>query len=138
MYFFALVSIIFNVFIFCYIGDLLAERCQMIGTTCYAIEWYKMPPKKAIELIMPITISRYPATITAGKMMTMTLSTFSDVSNVDLRFMRSIIDILKYDSSEFHIGYVNLLAIDISHPMLCVTIAMKYYPCEVFEKDLCI
>jgi len=45
-----------------------------------------MSSKKAIDLIIPIMISRYPATLTAGKMMTMTLMTFSDVSNIVLRF----------------------------------------------------
>lgn len=90
MYVFGLASIIFNVFMFCYIGDLLKERCQKVGTTCYTIEWYRMPPKKAIELIMPIVMSRYPATLTAGKMMTMTLTTFSDVSNIALRFKCAI------------------------------------------------
>ncbi|KAG5331748.1 OR4 protein, partial [Acromyrmex charruanus] len=81
MYFFGLVSVIFNVFMFCYIGDLLKERCQQIGTICYTIEWYRMPSRKAIDLLMPIAISRYSATLTAGKMLTMTLTTFSDVSN---------------------------------------------------------
>lgn len=86
MYIFALASIIFNVFMFCYIGDLLKERCQNVGATCYEIEWYQMPSKKAIELIMPILMSRYPTTLTAGKMIAMTLTTFSDVSNIVLRF----------------------------------------------------
>ncbi|XP_019883389.1 uncharacterized protein LOC109610070 [Camponotus floridanus] len=86
MYLFALASIVFNIFIFCYIGDLLKERCQKVGTACYAIEWYRMSSKKAIDLIIPIMISRYPATLTAGKMMTMTLMTFSDVSNIVLLF----------------------------------------------------
>lgn len=86
MYVFALASIVFNIFIFCYIGDLLKERCQKVGTACYAIEWYRMSSKKAIDLIIPIMISRYPATLTAGKMMTMTLMTFSDVSNIVFRF----------------------------------------------------
>nr|XP_012230132.1 PREDICTED: uncharacterized protein LOC105676660 [Linepithema humile] len=78
MYVFGLVSIIFNIFMFCYIGDLLKECCQNVGTACYAMEWYRMPPKKAIELIMPIAMSRYPATLTAGKLLSMTLATFSD------------------------------------------------------------
>lgn len=82
MYVFGLASIIFNVFIFCYIGDLLTERCQKVGTACYEIEWYRMPPRRALELMMPITMSRYPAALTAGKMMAMTLATFSDVSNI--------------------------------------------------------
>lgn len=90
MYLFGLTSIVFNVFMFCYIGDLLKERCQQVGTACYAIEWYRMPSRKAIELLMPITMSRYPATLTAGKMMTMTLTTFTDVSNIASRSKRKI------------------------------------------------
>ncbi|EZA50020.1 ObirOr5-L3 [Ooceraea biroi] len=86
MYVLALASIVFNVFMFCYIGDLLAERCQKLGTTCYTVEWYRMPPRKAVEMIMPITISRYPATLTAGKMMTMTLTTFSDILKTSMAY----------------------------------------------------
>lgn len=82
MYAIGLVSVIFNVFMFCYIGDLLKERCQEVGTACYSIEWYRMPPKIAIKLMMPITMSRYPVALTAGKLMTMSITTFSDVSNV--------------------------------------------------------
>ncbi|XP_020279265.1 odorant receptor 43a-like [Pseudomyrmex gracilis] len=82
MYAFGLVSVIFNVFIFCYIGDLLKERCQEVGTACYSIEWYRMPPKIAIKLMMPILMSRYPVALTAGKLMTMSIPTFSFVSNV--------------------------------------------------------
>ncbi|XP_011684688.1 PREDICTED: odorant receptor 24a-like [Wasmannia auropunctata] len=88
MYLFALASIVFNVYMFCYIGDLLKERCQQVGTACYTIEWYRMPPRKAIELLMPIAMSRYPTTLTAGKMITMTLITFSDVSNAISRSKR--------------------------------------------------
>lgn len=137
MYVFALASIIFNVFIFCYIGDLLTERCQMVGTTCYETEWYRMPPKKAIEFIMPITMARYPIAITAGKMMTMTLSTFSDVSNVGWRFTQNTINISKHGSFKFRTDYVSLLTIDVSLSlsMSCVTIAVRYFVnlCKVFE-----
>ncbi|XP_067214001.1 odorant receptor 10-like [Linepithema humile] len=86
MYVFGLVSIIFNIFMFCYIGDLLKECCQNVGTACYAMEWYRMPPKKAIELIMPIAMSRYPATLTAGKLLSMTLATFSDILKTSLAY----------------------------------------------------
>ncbi|XP_011880217.1 PREDICTED: odorant receptor 82a-like [Vollenhovia emeryi] len=86
MYLFALVSIVFNVFIYCYIGDLLKERCQQVGISCYSIEWYRMSPKKAIELLMPIAMSRYPVTLTAGKMMPMTLTTFSDILKTSMAY----------------------------------------------------
>ncbi|XP_011880216.1 PREDICTED: odorant receptor 45b-like isoform X2 [Vollenhovia emeryi] len=86
MYFFGLASIVFNVFIYCYIGDLLKECCQQVDIACYAIDWYRMPPKKAIELLMPIAMSRYPVTLTAGKMMPMTLTTFSDILKTSMAY----------------------------------------------------
>ncbi|KAF3054533.1 Odorant receptor 131 [Nylanderia fulva] len=86
MYIFGLASVIFNVFLVCYIGDLLKERCQNVGTACYEIEWYQIPSKKAIELIMPILMSRYSTTLTAGKMVAMTLTTFSDILKTSMAY----------------------------------------------------
>ncbi|XP_025075375.1 odorant receptor 4-like [Pogonomyrmex barbatus] len=86
MFTFALLSTIFNIFMFCYIGDLLKERCQRVGIACYAIEWYRMPSRKALELLMPMAMSQYPMTLTAGKMITMTLSTFSDILKTSMAY----------------------------------------------------
>ncbi|XP_018406429.1 PREDICTED: uncharacterized protein LOC108782622 [Cyphomyrmex costatus] len=86
MYLFGLVSVIFNVFMFCYIGHLLKERCQQVGTICYTIQWYRMPSRKAIDLLMPIIMSQYPATLTAGKMLAMTLTTFSDILKTSMAY----------------------------------------------------
>lgn len=80
VYFLAFVSITFNIYIFCHIGEQLVDRCQKIGTMCYMIEWYRLPRDKARNLIFPIIMSNYPVELTAGKMLTMTMSSFSNVS----------------------------------------------------------
>lgn len=80
VYFLGFVSITFNIYIFCYIGEQLVDRCQNIGTMCYMIEWYRLPQDKARNLIFPIIMSNYPVELTAGKMLTMTMSSFSNVS----------------------------------------------------------
>jgi len=80
VYFLAFVSITFNIYIFCYIGEQLVERCQKIGTKCYMIEWYRLPQNKARNLIFPIIMSNYPVELTAGKMLKITMDTFSNVS----------------------------------------------------------
>ncbi|XP_028045959.2 uncharacterized protein LOC114253732 [Monomorium pharaonis] len=94
---FGLVSIIFNMYIFCYIGDLLIERCQQVGTACYAIEWYRMPPKKAVELLMPIAMSQYPVMLTAGKMITMTLATFSYILKTSMAYFNLLREFISRD-----------------------------------------
>lgn len=79
-YFLAFISITFNIYIFCHIGEMLVEQCQKIGAKCYTIEWYRLPHNKARSLIFSIIMSNYPVELTAGKIITMTMSSFSNVS----------------------------------------------------------
>jgi len=81
VYFVAFVSLTFNIYIFCYIGEQLVDRCQKIGTTCYMIEWYRLPYHKMRSLMLPIIMSSYPIELTAGKMLKLTMSSFSSVSS---------------------------------------------------------
>lgn len=90
VYFVAFVSITFNIYIFCYIGEQLVDRCQKIGTKCYMIEWYRLPQNKARDLIFPMIMSNYPVELTAGKMVTMTISSFSDVSMLNFTIIENV------------------------------------------------
>ncbi|XP_011148389.2 odorant receptor 13a-like [Harpegnathos saltator] len=85
-YFLAFVSITFNIYIFCHIGEMLVEQCQMIGTRCYMIEWYRLPHNKARSLIFSIIMSNYPIELTAGKMLTMTMSSFSNILKTSMAY----------------------------------------------------
>ena len=44
------------------------------------IEWYNLPAKDAYDLILLISISQYPPKLTAGKIIELSLDTFSSVS----------------------------------------------------------
>ncbi|XP_029660512.1 odorant receptor 4-like [Formica exsecta] len=44
-----LISFTFNIFILCYIGELLAEQCAQIATKSYMINWYYLPGKSALD-----------------------------------------------------------------------------------------
>lgn len=79
-YFLAFISITFNIYIFCHIGEMLVEQFQKVGNKCYSIEWYRLPQNKARSIILSIRMSNYPVELTAGKMLTMTMSSFSNVS----------------------------------------------------------
>ncbi|XP_014467410.1 PREDICTED: uncharacterized protein LOC106740661 [Dinoponera quadriceps] len=90
-YFLAFISITFNIYIFCHIGEMLVEQCQKVGTKCYAIEWYRLPHNKARSLLFSILMSNYPIELTAGKMLTMTMSSFSN-NNKDILPWLSIVE----------------------------------------------
>ncbi|XP_076670790.1 odorant receptor 13a-like [Andrena cerasifolii] len=82
-----LLSFIFNLFIFCYVGEMLSEQCSQIGPTAYNIEWYNLPPKQARNLIMLCTISLYPPKLTGGKMIQFCMMTFSSVMQTSVVYL---------------------------------------------------
>ncbi|XP_076475395.1 odorant receptor 4-like [Bombus vancouverensis nearcticus] len=82
-----LTSFTFNIFIFCYIGELLSEQCSEIGTASYEIDWYNLPAKEAYDLILLISISQYPPKLTAGKIIELSLNTFSSVAKTSLVYL---------------------------------------------------
>ncbi|XP_043517114.1 odorant receptor 49a-like isoform X2 [Frieseomelitta varia] len=81
------ISFTFNVFIFCYIGEILTEQCRQIGVNSYKIEWYNLPAKNAYDLILLISISQYPPKLTAGKIIELSLDTFSSVARTSLVYL---------------------------------------------------
>ncbi|XP_066595269.1 uncharacterized protein [Prorops nasuta] len=74
-----LLSFTFNIFILCYIGEILMEQCKKIGETSYMIEWYRITKKTALGLILIITTSNSSPKLTAGKFAELSLSTFCSV-----------------------------------------------------------
>ncbi|KAF3424649.1 hypothetical protein E2986_11728 [Frieseomelitta varia] len=107
------ISFTFNVFIFCYVGEILTEQCRQIGVNSYKIDWYNLPAKNAYDLILLISISQNPPRLTAGKIIELSLDTFSTVSLYFCHFT----DIVKtkfYTLTYFQVAktsltYLNLL-----------------------------
>ncbi|KAK2583205.1 hypothetical protein KPH14_009225 [Odynerus spinipes] len=89
-YFILLLSFTFNIFIFCYIGELLVEQCKKVGTVSYNIEWYRLPKNKGLSLILLIAISNYPPRITAGKIFELSLLTFATVLKTSVLYLNMI------------------------------------------------
>ncbi|XP_046835676.1 uncharacterized protein LOC124431618 [Vespa crabro] len=106
-----LVSFIFNIFILCYIGELLAEQCKNVGKTSYMMDWYRLPKKKALDLTLVIAISNAPLKLTAGKLFELSLASFCSVSNIkhSMFFHFSFIVILTFQVIKSASGYLNLL-----------------------------
>ncbi|XP_014221276.1 odorant receptor 67c-like [Trichogramma pretiosum] len=79
-----LISFVFNIFIICHIGEYLTQKCQEIGEIAYSIKWYDFSSKRAMNLMnIMIISSSYPTRLTAGKMVYLTMTTFSQVLSKD-------------------------------------------------------
>ncbi|XP_017878899.1 odorant receptor 2a-like [Ceratina calcarata] len=82
-----LISFTLNIFIFCYIGEIVAEHCRKIGEMSYMIEWYRLPGNKKLCCVMIIAMSNSTTTLTAGKMVELSISTFADVVKTSVAFL---------------------------------------------------
>ncbi|KAF3054534.1 Odorant receptor 352 [Nylanderia fulva] len=87
VYFIAFISITFNIYIFCYIGEQL----------CYMIEWYRLPENKARNLMFPIIMSSYPVELTAGKMVKLTMSSFSNILQTSMAYLNLLREVSSRD-----------------------------------------
>lgn len=106
-YIMVLTSMMFNIFIFCFIGELVTDQvklilinssiiklfftsnsrliqllrqCKKVGEAAYMTNWYYLSHKTVLGLILIILRSRTVIKITAGKVFHMSISTFGVVS----------------------------------------------------------
>ncbi|XP_003393917.1 odorant receptor 67a-like [Bombus terrestris] len=74
-----LISFTFNIFILCYIGEILSEQCRNISLSAYMIDWYRLPQKKALGLILIFAVANTSTKLTAGKLVELSLASFCSV-----------------------------------------------------------
>ncbi|XP_017759730.1 PREDICTED: odorant receptor 4-like [Eufriesea mexicana] len=86
-YFFILISILFNIFILCYMGEILSEKSKKVGEAVYMTNWYHLPERSILDLILIITRSSVVVHITAGKFIRMSIYTFGDVVRTGFAYL---------------------------------------------------
>ncbi|CAL7936663.1 unnamed protein product [Xylocopa violacea] len=87
-YFILLVSLTFNIFIFCYIGELVAEQqCKKVGKMSYMVDWYRLPENKKLSFVLIIAMANSSIKLTAGNMAELCLTTFGDVIKTAVAFL---------------------------------------------------
>nr|AQN78481.1 olfactory receptor 79 [Meteorus pulchricornis] len=82
-----LMSFTFNIFLFCYIGDLLTEECRKVGDAVYMIDWLEMSGNNIRQLILILITAQNPITITAGKFIDLSLVNFCTVIRTSLAYL---------------------------------------------------
>ncbi|XP_017878917.2 odorant receptor 4-like [Ceratina calcarata] len=83
-------SFTFCIFVLCHIGQLLVDENDEAGQASSSINWYRMQMKQAHSLVLVIAMSNYPIKLTAGKVMEMSLTTFTDVIKLSLGYMNML------------------------------------------------
>ncbi|XP_068972156.1 odorant receptor 4-like [Bombus flavifrons] len=86
-YFVICASLTFNTFVLCYIGEVLIEQCMKVGEIVYMTNWYFLPRKRILELILIIARSSVVIEITAGKLVHMSIHTFADVMRLAFAYL---------------------------------------------------
>ncbi|KAK2583191.1 hypothetical protein KPH14_009211 [Odynerus spinipes] len=74
-----LISMLFNIYIFCYISEKLTDQCGQIGKAAYACNWYRLPKQTILGLVIIIMRSSSVFKLTAGKIVCLSFATFGDV-----------------------------------------------------------
>ncbi|XP_039307788.1 odorant receptor 43a-like isoform X2 [Solenopsis invicta] len=74
-----LIILLMNTFLYCGAGELLTEQCNAVYRAMCNLEWYKLESRKAKNLILLMIRARHPVCITAGKIIPLTMATFSSV-----------------------------------------------------------
>ncbi|XP_078043426.1 odorant receptor 4-like [Augochlora pura] len=82
-----MIAFIFNIFILCYIGELLVEKTADVGWLCFTIDWYHLRVETMRSLILIIGISKFPSKISAGQIAVLNLSTFGNVIKSSLAYL---------------------------------------------------
>ncbi|XP_011880170.1 PREDICTED: uncharacterized protein LOC105568811 [Vollenhovia emeryi] len=86
-YFIMYLSMNFNIFIFCYIGEIVTEQCKYVGEVAYMTKWYNIHHKTALGLVLVIAQSSNVIKITAGKLFHLSIATFGDVIKTSMAYL---------------------------------------------------
>ncbi|KAL6429642.1 hypothetical protein ACFW04_007517 [Cataglyphis niger] len=74
-------------FIFCYAGEYLSNKGETIGFATYNCPWYNLKPKDIRVLLFIIIRSQKQLTLSAGKMMDLSLKSFTSIMNASGSFL---------------------------------------------------
>ncbi|KYN50414.1 hypothetical protein ALC57_00051 [Trachymyrmex cornetzi] len=85
-----LTAMMFNIFIFCFIGELVSDQCKKVGEVAYMIDWYQLPHKIVLGLILIILRSRIVTKIMAGKIFHMSIQTFGVVIKTSVAYLNML------------------------------------------------
>ncbi|XP_011684693.1 PREDICTED: uncharacterized protein LOC105448031 [Wasmannia auropunctata] len=92
-YFSALISMMLNMFMFCYTGEQLTVQAEKVARTSCVLEWYRLPDKKARAIVLVIIMSNLPIKITAGNIVELSLKTYGDIVKTAVTYFNMLLKV---------------------------------------------
>ncbi|XP_014480038.1 PREDICTED: odorant receptor 4-like [Dinoponera quadriceps] len=74
-------------FIFCFAGEYLKNKSKEVGTAAYNSAWYELKPENSRILILVILRAQKQLTLTVGKMMDLSLESFTSIMKASGSYM---------------------------------------------------
>ncbi|XP_043282224.1 odorant receptor 67c-like isoform X3 [Venturia canescens] len=84
------VTILYNLFIFCYIGELLKGQFQKIGRAAYMIDWPRLSEKNGLAIVPIMAVSNSSRQLTAGHMMEFSMSSFGIIMKTSVMYLNML------------------------------------------------
>ncbi|GAB1863039.1 Odorant receptor [Camponotus japonicus] len=66
-------------FIYCFVGEYLSTKSEMIGDAVYESNWYELSPSQNRDILLMIIRSQKHLTLTIGKVADLSLKQFADI-----------------------------------------------------------
>ncbi|XP_067206874.1 odorant receptor 13a-like isoform X2 [Linepithema humile] len=81
------IAITLEVFILCFVGEFLSAKSKTINDAVYESFWYNMPPTDSRILLFMLLRSQKRLTITAGKVVDLTLEGFTSIMRASASYV---------------------------------------------------
>nr|AXM05150.1 odorant receptor [Campoletis chlorideae] len=89
-YFVVLISVTFNLIIFCCSGELLMEQCEDIGKATYLSDWWKMRGTNGRALCLLIAMANIPRKFSAAGMMDLSVASFGAIIRTSVAYLNML------------------------------------------------
>ncbi|XP_011880203.1 PREDICTED: odorant receptor Or2-like isoform X2 [Vollenhovia emeryi] len=81
-----LTSFTFSIFTNCYVGQRLTDQSIKVGITTSTMNWHHFQYKRARTLVLIMVVSNIPEKISAGRIVEMSLPTFSNIVKTSMAY----------------------------------------------------
>ncbi|XP_076756554.1 odorant receptor 4-like [Xylocopa sonorina] len=81
------IGVCLELFVYCYAGEYLSSKSQLINDTAYKFLWYNLQPNEIQLLVLVILRSQKGFTLTFGKFANLSLESFMSIMKVSASYM---------------------------------------------------
>ncbi|XP_032689587.1 uncharacterized protein LOC116852907 isoform X2 [Odontomachus brunneus] len=93
-YVISVISMTFNIFVYCFIGEQLSEKGDQVALTAATLDWHVLPESKARALILIMLMSNKPVKLKAGNFVELSFKTFGSVVKTATGYLNLLLSVV--------------------------------------------